>query len=107
MLSSSIVQEIERLLAGGEMSNRAIAAKVGVGKSTVNVIAKGERIPKRRREEVADRHLFRPVSPPQRCVRCGSFVHLPCLICDARLYRAQKSAGCTVPMRSSQQRKRA
>jgi hypothetical protein len=86
MLSLSVVQEIERLLAEGQLSRRRIAARLGVGKSSVAAIASGKRANwGRESKRVA------AVGPTlQRCPSCGVRVTMPCVACAARRYQRRR-----------------
>jgi hypothetical protein len=89
MLAKKVVVEIDRLVKEGKLTHRRIAAQLGVGRSTVNEIARG-----RRRlfgyaagEEAGD---CEELEPAERCQTCGFLVHLPCLVCRTREYREQQ-----------------
>jgi hypothetical protein len=86
MLALSLVQEIERLLQDGTLSQRKIAVRLGVGRGTVAAIASGRRgIYGREADDDLDplvHHL-----PPERCPECGFFVYMPCMVCRAREHR--------------------
>ena len=86
MLSISVVEEIARELAEGNLSQRAIARKLGVSRATVSAIALGKRGLHGRSDELP---MPEPnlLDPPQRCAACGYRVHLPCLVCRTREYR--------------------
>jgi hypothetical protein len=88
MLSTALIQEIDRLLQGGKLSRRKIAAKLGVSRATVSAIADGRRAlcGKHARNESA--RPLTPTAPPIRCRRCGHRVYPPCLICEARKHNA-------------------
>ena len=88
MIPASVIRLVERLLALGNLSRRAIAAKTGVSKSTVCEVAAG-------RITSADRHArekgMRPARrnqtaiPEQRCPVCGAMcVEAPCRTCLVR-----------------------
>jgi hypothetical protein len=86
MISTSLAQEIDTLLASGKLSRRQIALRVGVGRSTVDAIANGRRGLKGK-DQTTHRPLHLPTSSPLRCPQCGYRVYLPCLICIARSLR--------------------
>lgn len=80
VLTLEQVLEVKRLLDEGRLSQRSIARVTGVGRSSVNAIANGER------------GLFG--APPveglvvrssiaQRCPGCGGRVFMPCVYCEA------------------------
>lgn len=91
MLALPIVEEIQRLLAEGRLSQRKIAARMGVSRGTVGAIANGRRGIWGKENE-SDDLLFPPESPPERCDRCGYTVVKPCVICSAREYRNRQKA---------------
>ncbi len=89
MLAWEKVEEIRRLLADEAWSHRRIAVALGVGRSTVGRIARGEYAPASTdpEEDEEERELFAPPSGPhRRCPRCGAKVQLPCLACRVRLW---------------------
>jgi IS30 family transposase len=86
MLSLSIVEEIDRLLKEGKMSQRKIAQRLGISRGTVSAIANGQRALFGRVEDDAAEEPG-PKLPAQRCPKCGFTVHLPCLVCRTREYR--------------------
>jgi transcriptional regulator with XRE-family HTH domain len=86
MLPAAIIKEIDRLLKEGELSQRKIAVRLGVGRATVAEIAKGQRA-LHGRERLRRNSDEGPMTAPTRCPRCGYHVCLPCRICRARRYR--------------------
>lgn len=79
MIAIAKFQETRRLLALGNLSQRRIAAIVGVSRATVSAIAKGTyRLRDQRRNREED---FLPRGPVSRCPSCGALVQLPCLAC--------------------------
>jgi hypothetical protein len=86
MISSRIVDEIQRFLLSGTLSQRKIARRLGVSRGTVNAVALGKRpeASRRHREEA----LPPPLGPVVRCPGCGGLVHSPCLLCRVRAYQA-------------------
>jgi len=86
MLPLSVVQEIERHLREGRLSQRKIAARLGVSRATVGDIASGRRGSHGRESDLLQ--MDDPGQlPPQRCSACGYLVFLPCVICQARDFR--------------------
>jgi len=86
MHSLSVVEEIDRLLKEGQLSQRRIAERLGVSRGTVSAIANGQRgLYGRSPEE--EGAASGPASPAERCPKCGFLVHLPCLVCRTREYR--------------------
>jgi hypothetical protein len=88
MISTSLAQEIDRLLTASELSRRQIALRVGVGRSTVDAIANRRRGLKGK-DQTTHRPLHMPTSLPERCPQCGYRVYLPCLICAARIWQEE------------------
>jgi hypothetical protein len=84
MLSRSIVEEVDSLLKRGTLSQRSIAAHLGVSRGIVSAIARGRRGLHGR--EAIDNEPAVPLHrlPPTRCPHCGYRVYMPCLICVAR-----------------------
>jgi predicted XRE-type DNA-binding protein len=83
MIAPKIAAEIRRLLDTQTLSQRKIAAIVGVSRGTVGSFAAG-----RQRNESRSK-IDEPSGPPTRCPGCGSLVYLPCLLCLARKERQQ------------------
>ncbi len=86
MLPIALVNEIDRLLQEGELSQRKIAIRLGVSRGTISAIVKGRRGLYGREPAETPSPLI-PTSPPARCPRCGYRVYLPCLICLARQHK--------------------
>jgi len=80
MLSEDTIDEIRRLLAVGRLSQRQIAAQLGVSRGVVGQIAQGKRTT-RRAETLA---IASPRGPLVRCPQCGGLVRQPCLACQIR-----------------------
>ncbi|MAT68487.1 MAG: hypothetical protein CMJ58_03090 [Planctomycetaceae bacterium] len=90
MLSVKVVEEICRLLAEGELSQRAIAKRLSVSRGVIGAIASGKRgIYGRETPRAADPTDW-DGQPPQRCPTCGGMVRMPCLLCEARAYRRRQ-----------------
>jgi hypothetical protein len=86
-ITLAMVEEAERLLAAGELSQRKIAALVGMSRASVGNIANGRR-PHRLHHVV---ETFVPCSGPlQRCPGCGGMVHVPCLLCHIRAMKTRE-----------------
>jgi hypothetical protein len=81
MLSHSIIQEIQRLLAAG-YSKRQTARLTKVSRNTVNHIAAGVRRDRPDPQETALSSLRR--QKPKRCGTCGGLVYAPCKLCRLR-----------------------
>jgi hypothetical protein len=82
MFSDAIILEIQRLLQEGELSRRAIAARLGVGRATVDSVANGRR-GLRNPRPLIERHAKQAT----RCRGCGGLVYKPCRLCRARTYQ--------------------
>jgi hypothetical protein len=89
MHSIEIIQEIDRLLRRGDMSQREIAAQVGVSRGTVSALASGRRGLHGKHADDASPASQRSSARPVRCPECGYRVYFPCLICSARAHRLQ------------------
>jgi hypothetical protein len=101
MLPTSLVQEIDRLLKGGELSRRQIAQRLGVSRGTVSAIASGRR-GLHGMDPLDERRARTPSSAPTRCSRCGYQVYLPCLICATRQQQQNKRLGRATPFSKAQ-----
>lgn len=86
MLALSIVEEIDRLLKAGKLSQRKIAEHLRVSRGVVSAIARGRRALFGRALE-AEEAVRGPLTSPERCPKCGFFVQMPCLVCRTREYR--------------------
>jgi hypothetical protein len=91
MLPLALVEEIDRLLKAGQMSQRKIAVRLGVSRGTVSAIASGHRA-LFGKEPRDDEMPLTPSSPPVRCPGCGYRVYMPCRICYIRRRQAQRQA---------------
>ena len=91
MLAKSLIEEINRLLKQGKLSQRKIAAQMRVSRGTVAAIASGRRGLYGREPSENDSTPFAPQSPPVRCPRCGYRVYLPCLICRSREFQERQT----------------
>lgn len=99
MLSVEVVEEIERLLAAGCLSQRGIARRIGVSRGSVNAIAQGKRPDHQARRLTERDSLVVPSGPPVRCATCGGLVQMPCLACRLRALREslRRRAVSTLP----------
>ena len=90
MLDEALVDEIKRLLATGQHSERKIARMTGVSRGTVSAIALGRRPDYRAIRSKAAEQDAPPFSgPPQRCPTCGGLVLMPCAVCRTRKLLAE------------------
>ncbi|HTQ37536.1 MAG TPA: helix-turn-helix domain-containing protein [Pirellulales bacterium] len=89
MLSLAKVDEVRRLLARGNISQRQIARDLGISRGSVAAIASGKRpnYPVTIPNEDIDCSL-----PPIRCQGCGGLVHAPCRLCRVRSLKARDKA---------------
>lgn len=92
MLPLATVEEIQRLLDEGTLSQRKIAAKLGVGRGTVNAIARGKRGLHGREPGDCAAGIYNPDVPPERCPGCGAMVYKPCVLCRTRSFVAGQRA---------------
>jgi hypothetical protein len=88
MLSSCLVEEIERLLAAGH-SRREVARMVGVSRATVNSIAARKRPD--RSDPFESELSSLPRRRPTRCATCGGMVYPPCKLCRMRARTTRQS----------------
>jgi len=86
MIAQKTVDEVRLLLAEGELSQRKIAARLGISRGTVYAIASGRRRDRRTAGDAGggrDGHGDSS-GPPQRCPGCGGLVYMPCRLCRRR-----------------------
>lgn len=81
MIASGVVGEIRCLLEKGTLSQRSIAARLGVSRGTVSAIALGKRPDYEARRRLRGDDLIPPSGVPRRCPGCGRRVQMPCLAC--------------------------
>jgi hypothetical protein len=84
MIAFAVVDDIERLLRDGHLSQRKIAERLGVSRGTVNAIARGKRPDYRARKRGPEEDFVGPRGPLTRCPGCGAMVEMPCLACRVR-----------------------
>ncbi len=90
MLPLAVVEEIRRHLNEGRLSQRKIAAKLGISRGTVGAIASGRRGVYGRESDHSDPLLPDMELLAERCSSCGGMVHKPCVLCQARTYRRRQ-----------------
>lgn len=92
MLPLATVQEIRRLLDEGQLSQRKIAAQLGVSRGTVGAIASGRRGMFGREPDTDHPDLCSLDLPPERCPTCGAMVYKPCVLCRTREFQEREQA---------------
>ncbi len=90
MHAIEIIQQIDRFLKQGDMSQRDIAARLGVSRGTVSAIASGQRGLHGKLGDDASRVSRRPSGTPVRCPECGYRIYRPCLVCNTRKHRCEQ-----------------
>jgi len=88
MIGPAAIEEIQRLLAEGDLSQRKIAKVMKVSRGTVAAVASGKRRPYYPRPEDSDEQFMGPV---RRCPGCGGMATMPCRACRIRELKAQSS----------------
>ena len=88
MLHIEVIREIRQLLDDEELSQRAIAEKVGVSRGVVGQMASGRRGLYGRSMPPRYARFHDLPTRPERCSGCGGFVYLPCQLCRARRFKA-------------------
>ena len=99
MIAPDKVQQVERLLVGGSLSQRRIARMVGVSRSVVGSIAAGTRPDYAAQERVRREAQSEPLGPVGRCLECGGKVHLPCRLCRVRRQKAEEREAARIALR--------
>lgn len=95
MLALSMVMEIDRLLQDGKLSQRQIAARLGVSRGSVAAIANGRRGLHGTEPPLDGIAAANSRARPERCPHCGYRVQLPCQICLTRIYEASRKPPAT------------
>lgn len=86
MLHVAVVREIRRLLDQGQLSQRSIAARLGVSRGVVGQIAAGTRGLHGSGETI---RMVKPApidALATRCPGCGGKVYAPCRLCRVRAF---------------------
>ena len=81
MIASGVISEIQSLLEEGALSQRSIAARLGVSRGTVSAVALGKRPDYEARHRPRGEDIVPPSGIPRRCPECGRRVRMPCLAC--------------------------
>ena len=99
MINQQIITEAARLLLAHELSQRQIAARLGISRGTVLAISRQRRPldlqrksraaqPQSKQERrLAERVTLRAGQLPARCPECRNLVLLPCQACKSRKQR--------------------
>lgn len=90
MLPLAVVEEIQRMLDEGEVSQRGIARKLNISRGTVGAIASGKRGIYGREQDDATPEVCCLEMPPERCDGCGAKVYKPCVLCSTRKYETRQ-----------------
>ena len=90
MIRSSVVEEIQRLLRAGKLSQRKIARQVRVSRGTVGAIASQRRPDYEARRHRKEAEFEFPTGPAVRCPDCGAMTQMPCLACRVRALREKQ-----------------
>ncbi len=93
MITTTVVDEIRRMLREGCLSQRKIALRIGVSRGTVNAIAQGKRAHDSACRERDEDGFTPPTGLPIRCPGCGGKVQMPCLLCHVRATYGKKTGG--------------
>jgi predicted XRE-type DNA-binding protein len=104
MLPLTIVEEVCRLLEEDELSQRQIAARLGISRGTVNAIALGKRGVFGRESDMLGAELVRRDCSPVRCPGCKALVYMPCVLCRTRAYLATREIREAASHRHAQQK---
>ncbi len=87
MIVQGKVREVERLLAGGSLSQRKIAKMLGISRAVVGAIAAGERPDYEAIRQARQEDNPEPLGPLGRCPGCGGLVYSPCRLCRVRMIK--------------------
>lgn len=90
MLAPNRVEQIQRMLAEGRLSQRAIARTLGVSRDRVDAIANGRRRDYAARDRVCSIGEEASAVRVERCPGCGALVHMPCLACHLRALQRRR-----------------
>lgn len=103
MISPKIIAEAARLLLARELSQRQIAARLGISRGTVLAVSRQRRSLNLRRvtrsanprskqqRRYIERVTLHAARLPERCPECRNLVLLPCQICASRKQRLRYS----------------
>lgn len=102
MISPNIIAEAARLLLAQELSQRQIAARLGISRGTVLAISRKRRrlnlqrvtnsdLCSKQQRRYAERVSLHAAELPQRCPECRNLVLMPCQACASRRQRLRYS----------------
>ena len=86
MIAQSKIEEVQRMLAETDFSQRKIAKMTGVSRAVVGSVASGKR-PDYEAIRKEKNDLYQPTGPLKRCKGCGGMVYDPCRLCKLRAVR--------------------
>ncbi len=99
MISPKIIVEAARLLLARELSQRQIAARLGISRGTVLAISRKRRSlnlqrvtrsdnpHSKQQRRYAERISLHAAQLPERCPECRHLVQMPCQVCSSRKQR--------------------
>lgn len=99
MISKNIIAEAARLLLARELSQRQIAARLGISRGTVLAISTKRRPLRlgrkpraanprsKQQRRYVERITLQAARLPERCPECRNLVQLPCQICAGRKHQ--------------------
>lgn len=90
MLPQAKIDEVEKLLAEGKLSQRKIAVLTGVSRAVISQVALGER-PDYTTQDAPAADNLEPTGEIERCATCGAKVYMPCRLCHLRRLNEQDS----------------
>lgn len=90
MLNPVQIFLVREMLDAGGLSQRQIARAAGVSRGSVASIAAGKRH-EPPAASVDEWSVAEDEGPPVRCQGCGGLVYVPCRLCRARNWRAERS----------------
>lgn len=89
MISPAVAEQVSRLLAEGKLSQRRIAALLGISRGSVDAIA-NHRLAGPLPATVEGDEA--PPGPAVRCPGCGGLVYPPCRLCHVRALKRRERA---------------
>lgn len=104
MLAPELVDLIRQMLAEDEISQREMARRLGISRTTIYRIANNRHAPQNGKRPGAsgeprdpdERRTPRVIGKGDRCPTCGARVRLPCRACRVRTWLQRPAqTGCT------------